>query len=104
DQEPLLHDRLGLEPDLCACRDRGAQHVACGQLYEPPAGRDLLGLGSLPRPRRAQQDQYHMRLVAPRSFAFLISPSYWCANRWLWIWATVSMVTLTAISSEVPPK
>ena len=42
--------------------------------------------------------------VSPRSFDFLIRPSYWCASRCDWICATVSMVTLTTISRLVPPK
>ena len=59
-----------------------------------------------PGPRRAEKDYSHLRprVDAPRSLAFLISPSYWCATRWLWTWATVSIVTLTAISKEVPPS
>ena len=40
----------------------------------------------------------------PRSFDFLISPSYWCASRWDWICATVSIVTDTTIRIEVPPR
>ena len=40
----------------------------------------------------------------PRSFDFLIRPSYWCASRWPCTCATVSMVTLTTIRSDVPPK
>jgi hypothetical protein len=38
------------------------------------------------------------------SFELLDQPSYWCASRCDWIWATVSMVTLTTISSDVPPR
>jgi hypothetical protein len=34
----------------------------------------------------------------------LFSPSYWCARRWDWIWATVSIVTETTIRIEVPPS
>ena len=29
---------------------------------------------------------------------------YWCAIKWLWIWLTVSIVTLTTISRLVPPS
>ena len=38
------------------------------------------------------------------SFAFLIRSPYWCAIKWLWIWLTVSIVTLTTISRLVPPS
>ena len=40
----------------------------------------------------------------PFSFAFLIKSPYWCAIKWLWIWLTVSIVTLTTISRLVPPR
>jgi hypothetical protein len=42
--------------------------------------------------------------LRPLSFAFLIKPSYGCASRCDCTWATVSMVTLTTMRSEVPPK
>ena len=88
---------------LPACT--AARSMSPGRKLDQPATRgELLGLRSLARPRRPQQDQVHIRLVAPLSFAFLMRPSYWCASRWLWICATVSIVTLTAISSDVPPK
>ena len=48
------------------------------------------------------EDQIH--LLAPRNLDFFRSPSYCCATRWLWICATVSMVTLTTISTDVPPN
>src|SRR5262249_29429537 len=48
--------------------------------------------------------QLRVHLRRPRSFDFLIRPSYWWAKRYPWICATVSIVTLTTISSEVPPK
>src|SRR3546814_1521606 len=47
----------------------------------------------LSRTRRPEEHQIHPRL--PRSLDFLIRPSYWWARRWEWIWATVSMVTVT---------
>ena len=56
----------------------------------------------LPAPGGPEQDEVHPR--RPRSLAFLISPSYWCASRCEWICATVSIVTLTTISRLVPPK
>ena len=62
-----------------------------------------LGLRALARARRADQDNVHFRF-APLSLDFLMSPSYWCASRWLCTCATVSIVTLTTISSDVPPK
>ena len=104
DELALVHDRLGRAADLGAGLHGRAQHVAGRKLDEPVPGGDLLGLRPLAGPRRAQQDQVHHRLVAPLSFAFLMRPSYWCASRWLCTCATVSIVTLTAISSEVPPK
>ena len=97
-----FHDRLGLEADRRARRDRGAQHVA---------GRELRNAVLLDQPRRLRPfagarrpEQYQPHLFLPLSFALRIRPSYWCACRWPWICATVSIVTLTTISSEVPPK
>ena len=87
---------------VAAGGDSGAQHVAGGKLRDAGLLGNQLRLGALARPRRPEQDQVHR--FAPRSFAFLIKPSYCCAMRWLCTWATVSMVTLTAISSDVPPK
>ena len=65
-------------------------------------------LGSLARPRRAQQDDVHRLGLLPRPLLrrrdFSISPSYWCASMCDWTWVIVSMVTETTISREVPPK
>ena len=85
-------------------RDRRAQHVAGGELRNAVLFDQSLCLRPLARPRRPEQYQPHLPLLPPRSFDFLISPSYWCAIRWPWICATVSSVTLTTISSEVPPR
>src|SRR5262249_48742207 len=100
----LVHDRLGA---LTGRRSRGAgrpQHVPGGKLDEAVSGGDLFGLCPLARTRRPEQDQVDHRRVAPLSFAFLMRPSYWWASRWPCTCATVSIVTLTAINSEVPPK
>ena len=101
---PLSMIALTRLPDLGAGCHGGAQHVAGRELDEPVPGGDFLGLRSLARSRRPEQDQVGHRLVAPLSLAFLMRPSYWCASRWPCTCATVSIVTLTAISSEVPPK
>ena len=79
DEIAPVHDVLGLESDRRSGPDRGAQHVAGGELHNPVFGDQALRLGALPGPRRAEQYQSHLR--RPRSFDFLISPSYWCASR-----------------------
>ena len=81
---------------------RGAQHVAGRELHDAVLLHQPLCLCALARAWRPEQDQPHR--VFPRSFDFLTSPSYWWASRWPWIWATVSMVTLTTMRSDVPPK
>ena len=82
--------------------DRGAQHVAGRELDDAVLVDQPLRLGALARARRPEQDQPHR--VRPLSFDFLTRPSYWWASRWPWTCATVSSVTLTTISSDVPPK
>ena len=98
-----VHDLLGPLADSVSGRDRGAQHVAGRELRDAVLLDQPLCLRPLARPRRPEQNQPH-RAFAPRSFDFLTSPSYWWARRWPWICATVSSVTLTTISSEVPPR
>ena len=66
-QLALLHDRLGLDADLGAGLHGRAQHLARGELNQPPAGRELLGLGSLARPRRPQQDHNHSASSHPEA-------------------------------------
>ena len=97
-----IHDGLDPHAELAAGGGHRAQHVAGGQMANAAALFDALGLGSLSRARRPEQDEVHPR--RPRSFAFLISPSYWWASRCEWICATVSIVTLTTIKRLVPPK
>ena len=81
DQLAGVHDGLGALADLGAGRDRGAQHVAGRELRNAVLLDQTLGLGALARPRRPEQDQPHRPLFPPRSFDFLIRPSYWWASR-----------------------
>ena len=99
---PLAISALQASAQRRAGLDGGAQHVAGGELRQAPLFGENFGLCALARPRRPEQNQIHRR--APRSFDFLSSPSYCCAIRWLWICATVSMVTETTIRIEVPPS
>src|SRR5581483_568074 len=94
--------RLAGEAQGRTGRDRRTQHVAGGKLGKAACLGEDLGLGALARPRRPEQNQIHLR--APRNFDFLSSPSYCWAIKWLWICATVSMVTETTIRIEVPPS
>jgi hypothetical protein len=92
-----------------ACRPTGVPAFTAARSMSPvesctmPYLRRALGLRALARPRRAQQNQL-IGLGVPFSFDLLIRPSYWCASRCDWICVTVSMVTLTTIRSDVPPK
>jgi len=102
--------RLGRRLPSVLPKDEAAQlldalaHVDdVGQLHHAAVGDQALGLGPLAAGRRAEQDQVH-RPFPPRSFDFLIRPSYWCASRCDWIWLMVSTVTLTTISRLVPPR
>ena len=52
-----------------------AQYVTGGELDDTVFGDKTLGLRSFASPRRAQQDQSHLR--RPLSFDRLIKPSYW---------------------------
>ena len=104
DEVAGIHDGLGALAHLAARLNGGTEHLPGGKLDQTATCGKFLRLRSLAGPRRSQQNEVHMRLVAPLSFDFLMRPSYWCASRWLWIWATVSIVTLTAINSDVPPK
>ena len=102
DEPAGIHDRLDPRSERAARGDRGAQHVAGRELHETVFLFEPLRLGALAGARRPEKDQVHQR--RPRSRAFLISPSYWCASRCEWICATVSIVTLTTIKRLVPPK
>ena len=68
------HDILCTQPDRRAGIDRRAQQIAGGKLNEPVLGDQALGLSAFAGPRRAEQDQSHLR--RPRSFERLIRPSY----------------------------
>jgi hypothetical protein len=57
------HDVLRAQTDRRAGRHRRAQHVAGRQLHDAVLRDQTLRLGTLPRPRRAKQDQPHCRLL-----------------------------------------
>src|SRR5262249_49151950 len=95
-------DVLDLASERRAGGNGRAQHVAGGELRPAAALGQDPRLGALPRPWRAEKDDVHRR--APRNLAFLMRPSYCWAMRWLWICATVSIVTLTMMRIEVPPS
>ena len=101
-QLALVDQRLAGQAQRGARGNGGTQHVTGGKLRQAALGGENLGLRALARPRRAEQNQVHLRV--PRSFDFLSRPSYCWATRWLWICATVSMVTLTTIRMDVPPS
>src|SRR5690606_19036435 len=102
DQITTIHYYLGLKPQRGLGRNRRAQDVTGGQLGDIVGLDQDLGLSPLPRSGWSEQYQSHRRLPPPRR-DFLTSPSYCWATRWLWIWLTVSRVTVTMISSDVPP-
>ena len=77
DQPAGVHDRLGALADLGPGLHRGAQHVAGRELGYAVFFYQSLCLRPLARPRRPKQNQPHRALLPPRSFDFLISPSYW---------------------------
>jgi hypothetical protein len=51
-----IHDAFGALADRRPSRDRGAQHIAGGELNDPVFLDQALRLRALPRPRRAEQD------------------------------------------------
>ena len=82
---------------------RGTAEPGRGRRGLAGAAGDLLQ--PLPHPAvRLTVSNVSARGRALRSFALRIMPSYWWDSRWPWIWVTVSMVTLTTMSSEVPPR
>src|SRR3546814_4076154 len=93
---------LGLDPDRSPGGHGAAQHVAGRELHHAALGNQPCGLRALARASRPQKNDVQRR--PPRKRAFLMSPAYWCASRWLWIWVTVSIVTFTTISRLVPPR
>src|SRR6516164_838677 len=97
-----IHDGFDTPSELGVRVGRRAQHVSGGELHAAVSLLDPFCLSTLSLTRRSEQNDVHPR--RPLSFAFLIRPSYWCANRCEWICATVSIVTLTTINRLVPPK
>ena len=93
---------LALRPVSVPGSDGRPQHVAGRELLHAVTLLEELGLGALAGARRPEKNDVHRLL--PLSLDFLIRPSYCWASRCPWTWATVSMVTLTTISSDVPPK
>ena len=69
-----IHDALDAQPELAPRKGRGPQHVSGGELSNPVVLLYPLRLSPLPRAWRPEQDDVHPR--RPRSFAFLIRPSY----------------------------
>jgi hypothetical protein len=68
------HQVLCLEAHRRAGRDRRAQHVAGRKLHDAVARNKALRLCAFAGPGRSKQYQPHR--VRPRSFDFLIRPSY----------------------------
>ena len=99
-----VHNGLGALADFGARADGRAQHVTGRELRNAMPLDQPLRLRPLPSARRSEQYKSHRPLLPPRSFDFLISPSYWCAIRCPCTCATVSSVTLTTISNDVPPR
>ena len=81
DQFAGVHHGLGAFADIGAGLHRRTQHVARGELRNAVFLDQSLCLRPLARPRRPKQYQPHLPLLPPRSFDFLISPSYWWAIR-----------------------
>ena len=100
-QVAAIHDLLGREAHRRPGGDRRAQDIAGRELRNTELLDQDLGLRALADARRSEKDQPH-RLRPPRRERFT-SPSYCCAMRWLWIWLMVSSVTVTMMSSDVPP-
>ena len=73
-QRAARHDVLDLAADRRAGFDGRAQHVSGGKLNDSVFGDETQRLRSLASPRRAEQDQSHLR--RPLSFERLIRPSY----------------------------
>ena len=76
-----IHHRLGALADFGAGLDGGTQHVARRKLGYAVFFYQSLCLRPLARPWRPKQYQPHLAFFPPRSFDFLIRPSYWCAIR-----------------------
>ena len=57
-----LHELLRRQPHLAACGDRGAQHVAGGDVRQREAGVDTLGLRAFAGAGGAQKDDVALSL------------------------------------------
>src|SRR5690606_3181768 len=101
DEIAAVHDFLGRKAHRGLLGNGRAQDIAGRELRDAVGLDKDLGLRALARARRAQEYDSHRRL--PPSRERLTSPSYCWAMRWLWIWLTVSKVTVTMMSSDVPP-
>ena len=69
-QEPGIHDLLGFQAQRRAGADRGAQHVAGGNLGDAEFLGDGLGLGAFSRTRGAQKDDSHDNASRVKSARF----------------------------------
>jgi hypothetical protein len=102
DQVRPIPSRLGLEADRRAGRDRRAQHVAGRELRMPNSLTSRFACVPLPGPGGARAGSASSLLPAAStcgSGLHIGAPA-----DAPWICATVSIVTLTTIRSEVPPK
>src|SRR5579862_3198733 len=97
-----VDDVLGFPAKLRTGARGRAQHFARRELRPAAFGLQDSGLCPFSCPRRPKKDQ--IQRLLPLSFAFRIRPSYCCAIRWLWICAIVSIMTLTMMRMDVPPK
>ena len=73
-RSPRSMTALALRPTSLPACNRGTQHVARGELLQAAAFLKQLGLCALSGTRRSEKDDVHRLL--PRSFDFLIRPSY----------------------------
>ena len=78
-QIAAIHDFLGLKAHIGTCGNSSPQHLAGRQLDDVVAFNKTLALRPLARTRRSEKNDDHV--FRPRSFDFLINPSYWCASR-----------------------
>ena len=101
DKVATIHDLFGGKTHRRLCGDRRTQDVTGRKLRDAEALDENLGLSPLADARRSEKDQ-PQRFRPPRRERFT-RPSYCWAIRWLWIWLMVSRVTVTMISSDVPP-
>ena len=97
-----VHDLLGRKAHRGLGGDGRAQDVAGRELRNAVAASTRI-LACVPLPTPGGPSRISLtRLRPPRRERFT-RPSYCCAMRWLWIWLMVSSVTVTMMSSDVPP-